>query len=116
VPSEKPTASWRQDRRKTAERGYGARWQRTRLHFLRENPACIMCKPRLVPATVVDHIKPHRGDQSLFWDPANWQALCKLHHDSEKAELERSGTVRGVDAGGVPLDPNHPWAKNPTTG
>lgn len=36
---------------------------------------------RYVRATVVDHIKPHRGDQRLFWDEDNWQALCKECHD-----------------------------------
>jgi 5-methylcytosine-specific restriction protein A len=30
---------------------------------------------------VVDHIIPHRGDQYLFWDQENWQALCKDCHD-----------------------------------
>lgn len=24
---------------------------------------------------------PHRGDQKLFWDESNWQALCKPCHD-----------------------------------
>jgi 5-methylcytosine-specific restriction protein A len=32
-------------------------------------------------ATVVDHIIPHRGDEKLFWDRDNWQALCKSCHD-----------------------------------
>ena len=35
----------------------------------------------LTPATVVDHVIPHRGDQKLFWDEDNWQALCKSCHD-----------------------------------
>ena len=35
----------------------------------------------VIRATVVDHIKPHRGDQKLFWDQNNWQPLCKEHHD-----------------------------------
>ena len=26
---------------------------------------------KLVPATVVDHILPHRGDEALFWDVNN---------------------------------------------
>ena len=36
----------------------------------------IRCAPpaeaqgRVVPATVVDHVVPHRGDQKLFWDEA----------------------------------------------
>jgi 5-methylcytosine-specific restriction endonuclease McrA len=35
----------------------------------------------LIKATVVDHIKPHRGDKILFWDQSNWQPLCKKCHD-----------------------------------
>ena len=45
-------------------------------HFLF---ACFDSK--LTPATVVDHIIPHRGDKRLFWDEKNWQPLCKDCHD-----------------------------------
>ena len=66
-------------------RGYNAQWRRVRLAFLRKYPLCVECRKegRLVPATVVDHIIPHRGDQKLFWDESNWQALCKHHHDAK---------------------------------
>ena len=37
----------------------------------------------LTPATVVDHIVPHRGDHALFWDEQNWQPLCKSCHDKK---------------------------------
>ncbi|WP_368028316.1 HNH endonuclease signature motif containing protein [Paenibacillus sp. DCT19] len=30
---------------------------------------------------MVDHIVPHKGDEGLFWDSTNWQALCKRCHD-----------------------------------
>ena len=36
-------------------------------------------------ATVVDHIKPHRGSWPLFIDPANHQSLCKRCHDQKTA-------------------------------
>jgi len=51
----------------------------------------VMCmtEGRYTRATVVDHIKPHRGDRELFWDQSNWQALCKAHHD-KKTGLEDS--------------------------
>ena len=51
--------------------------------FLRRNPLCVEClkRGRIAPATVVDHIVPHRGDEKLFWDERNWQALCKACHD-----------------------------------
>jgi 5-methylcytosine-specific restriction protein A len=107
------TASWRTDRRTTAERGYGGRWQRERAAFLKLHPLCVMCEEmgEVVEATVVDHKIPHRGDQELMWDQDNWQPLCKPHHDGDKQQLERSGTVRGCSAEGVPLDPNHHWSK-----
>ena len=75
--------SWR-DGKTTAERGYGHRWQKAREGWLREHPLCVMCKAenRVVAATVVDHVQAHRGDQTLFWDTSNWQALCKPCHDT----------------------------------
>ena len=87
--------SWRTDKRKTAERGYGGRWQRARLRFLGNNPLCVMCEQRgrVEVATVVDHIVPHRGDQELFWSEDNWQSLCSEHHNGEKQRLEKSGRV-----------------------
>jgi 5-methylcytosine-specific restriction protein A len=68
----------------TAERGYGYRWQQERGRYLRLNPLCIMCNERGIvrASTVVDHKIAHRGDQALFWDLENWQALCKPCHDS----------------------------------
>ena len=40
-------------------------------------------------ATVVDHIKPHRGSWPLFIDPANHQSLCKRCHDRKTALEQR---------------------------
>jgi 5-methylcytosine-specific restriction enzyme A len=93
-------------RRKTAERGYGGRWQRERLLFLNQHPLCSMCEAegRITVATVVDHITPHRGDAGLMWDWSNWQSLCKPHHDRDKQALDKGGTPRrpiGLD--GWPL-------------
>ena len=67
---------------------------------------------RLTAATVVDHIAPHEGDQAKFWDKTNHQALCKPCHDRHKQRLEKSGRVVGCDVTGMPIDPNHHWAKN----
>ena len=65
------------------ERGYDAKWRRARKRFLRSHPLCANCLSQgvLTPATVVDHIVPHRGDRALFWDENNWQPLCKSCHD-----------------------------------
>ena len=66
----------------STQRGYGARWQRRRLIFLKNNPLCVECLKRgeRTPATEVDHIEPHNGDPVLFWDESNWQGLCKTDH------------------------------------
>ena len=62
-------------------------------------------------ATVVDHIKPHKGDYDLFWDESNWQSLCKHCHDSHKQRLENGGVSVGCTSNGIPLDSNHHWRK-----
>ena len=66
-----------------AERGYDAKWRRARKLFLQRHPLCANCLSQgiVTPATVVDHIVPHRGDHRLFWDEQNWQPLCKACHD-----------------------------------
>ena len=71
------------DRAYASERGYVAKWQRERKKFLENNPFCVKCyeEGHITMATVVDHIKPHRGDQKLFLDRGNWQPLCEHHHN-----------------------------------
>ena len=77
--------------RSAAARGYGSRWRRLSRAFLRAHPLCAACQRegRYVKATVVDHIKPHRGDPELFWDQDNWQPLCKHHHDVKTRTEDR---------------------------
>lgn len=55
------------------------------------HPLCEKCREqgRFVKAEVVDHIVPHRGDEKLFWDKSNWQALCKRCHDSKTMTEDR---------------------------
>ena len=88
---------------------YKGRWTKIRTAHLGQSPLCVFCQEdgKTEPATVVDHITPHRGDTKLFYDPANLQSLCKWHHDSVKARAEET-TETGVD--GVPTDPSHHWA------
>lgn len=69
--------------RSASRRGYDARWQKASKQFLQAHPLCAKClvDGRYTKATVVDHIIPHRGDKTLFWDVSNWQSLCKRCHD-----------------------------------
>lgn len=77
---------------------YTRRWRKAATRFIELNPLCVMCAPRVVPATVVDHVIPHRGDMALFWDEKNWQSLCAPHHNRDKQSMEKSRKVRvGLD-------------------
>lgn len=72
------------------ERGYTYEWRRASKAYLKEHPLCAECllNGKLTPATVVDHIIPHRGDRRLFWDKNNWQSLCKPCHDAKTLKEE----------------------------
>lgn len=86
------------DRGTATERGYDYRWQRYRTMYLSEHPLCAAClkADKVVEATVVDHIIPHRGDMKLFWDPNNHQPLCKPCHDIKTAKEDGAfGNPRG---------------------
>ena len=74
-------------RKGSAQRGYGSRWQRARDAFLMRFPLCVHCEGsgRVTAATDVDHVVPHRGDDSLFWRESNWQPLCKSCHSRKTA-------------------------------
>ena len=82
------------------------KWRRRRLLQLRIEPLCAFCLRRglAVPATIADHIEPHRGDPIAFYT-GRLQSLCKSCHDSEKKYIENRGHERetiGVD--GWPIE------------
>jgi 5-methylcytosine-specific restriction protein A len=54
------------------------RWRTIRVNHLRANPLCVSClrEGRTVPGRVADHVVPHNGDVSLFYDESNLQTLC----------------------------------------
>jgi 5-methylcytosine-specific restriction protein A len=58
--------------RSAGARGYGRAWQKARKRYLEAHPFCVEClkEGKYVKATDVDHIVPHRGDKTLFWDEA----------------------------------------------
>ncbi len=85
---------------------YGRRWRKARLRHLQQHPLCVMCQRegKTVAAEVVDHIKPHKGDLTLFHDPANFQSLCVSHHSGHKQSLEKGGKGRrAIGPDGYPL-------------
>ena len=60
---------------------------------------------KVVPATVVHHVEPHRGDmQKFFGGP--FESLCAQCHNSAAQSEERLGYSIGAD--GWPVDPRHP--------
>jgi 5-methylcytosine-specific restriction protein A len=84
-----------------------ARWQRIRAAQLAAEPLCRMCLAigRITPATVCDHVDPHRGDPAKFWT-GPYQSLCDTHHSSDKQRIERGGKPRPViGEDGWPIEP-----------
>jgi 5-methylcytosine-specific restriction protein A len=61
-----------------------ARWKRLRRIVLAEQPICQTCQTELT--TDVDHIQPHRGNESLFWARDNLQGLCASCHSIKTAK------------------------------
>lgn len=79
------------ERPSASKRGYDSKWRKARDRYLKVNPLCVHCREKgnLNKATAVDHIKPHRGDKTLFWDESNWQPLCKKCHDTKTMTKDR---------------------------
>lgn len=78
------------DRPSAHRRGYDARWRKeSRAFLVSVDHRCVSLGGGCtLIATLVDHIKPHRGDMILFWDRSNWQPLCDHCHNVHKARLE----------------------------
>ena len=74
---------------------YGRKaWKARRAAQLAREPLCRMCPEwSKRPATVADHVVPHRGDPGLFWF-GELQSLCTDCHDGKKQRQERRGVVK----------------------
>lgn len=101
APTHRPKG--REDRAKPWKRLYKtARWQQLRMRvFIRDLFTCQDKDCGRIEGDtsqlVADHIKPHRGDERLFWDEANIQTLCKPCHDTKKQKEEQASLhTRGV--------------------
>ena len=86
-------------------------WQHLRLAQLRTHYLCRFCEAmgRITPAKVADHVVPHRGDHTMFFE-GELQSLCQTCHDSAKQAEERRGYSGACDLDGYPIDPRHPQA------
>lgn len=71
-----------------------------RAHAATGQPSAFRFQPWDVarPATVVDHIVPHKGDYELMWAEWNWQPLTKKAHD-RKTATEQARGQRTEDSG-----------------
>lgn len=97
---------------------YGSRWQKARAGYLAHHPLCREHEKRgqYIPATVVDHIIPHKGDMAKFWDSDNWQPLCAACHNAKTAREDggfgnkaSAKPRQGCTVDGLPTDKRHPW-------
>lgn len=79
-------------RPKTAERGYGGRWRRTRAVKLSRHPLCEDCDRKGITnaATEVDHIDGKGPNGPRGHDLDNLRSLCKSCH-SKKTVREDGG-------------------------
>lgn len=82
------------------------RWKVKSEEFRKRNPLCVSCLAKgIVKASqVADHVTPHKGDETVFWD-GQLQALCKDCHDLKSI-------VEDASAGGTAQ--THPeWLPKP---
>lgn len=102
----------RQDNRSEEAQRYrvkykSKRWQELRAWHLRQEPLCRFCMDFdgiATGAEVVDHIKPHRGNDKLFWDSKNLQSLCKKCHDGRKQQMEKNEDRPTIGIDGWPIE------------
>lgn len=86
--------------RKSIDMMYDTAWEKYRLRFLAENPRCYSCG---VIAVVVDHLKPHKGDENLFKQLDNHIPLCKRCHDTVTTLFDRRYRI------GATITPKIQW-------
>ena len=78
-------AAYERSRGTARERGYTAKWDAASREYRLAHPVCVLCGE---PSQVVDHVRAHKGDEALFWDRTNWQALCSRCNNSKRAREE----------------------------
>jgi hypothetical protein len=86
-----------------------AQWSSIRKQQLSEHPLCArhLSRSLIVPATVVHHKEPHRGDRERFFS-GPFESLCKACHDGPTQSAERLGYSNEIGDDGWPVDAKHP--------
>ena len=72
--------------RNSKKMGYDKDWNKYRFRFLHHNSYCYCCSNK---ATVVDHIRAHKGDTDLFENTSNHIPMCKGCHDYVTGKFDR---------------------------
>ena len=90
------------------------RWKALRGFILSRNPICEACKR--APSSHVDHRIAHKGEEALFFNAQNLQALCHSCHSEKTVKRDGgfgkergSAPLKAVGEDGAPIDPTHPW-------
>ena len=80
---------------------------------LKREPLCQPCKRagRIVPASVVHHLEPHKGDYDKFVNGALESTCADCHNGPiQSAEARKLAYSMNVDpATGYPVDRRHPY-------
>ena len=86
-----------------------SRWRKKAKAQIAAEPLCRRCKAKglAIPATVANHVTPHKGDINLFWN-GPLESSCKPCHDGETHSEERRGFSNAIGDDGWPSDPKHP--------
>jgi len=69
-------------------------WTRYRFLFLKYNPNCYCCGAK---ASVVDHLKPHKGDVALFEDIKNHAPICETCHNTITGLFDKKSNAENAD-------------------
>lgn len=89
-------------------------WKDLRFNQLQKYPFCqvhLREHKQYVPADVVNHKRPHKGDWDLFNDPKNLESVCKQCHDGYIQSYEKRGFKKNIGSDGWPEDSKHPFNK-----
>jgi 5-methylcytosine-specific restriction protein A len=72
-------------------------WLSLRLQVLEEQPWCVLCEAAgrpFVPATAVDHERPHNGNWELFVERKNLRGVCASCNADKANTTDRGRTSR----------------------